>query len=667
MKYSISPNASQRVHKAAQYALNTLQSSEFHLALQKVERFKDSILNGKQISKILNHYVSNPDLVIKIVMYYSRRRVNAYVNKNQPDVIKFNSRNDNRPIVDMAATIIHEFVHCVDTLSPDDNSIDHGHRSNSIRYNYNCAPNTAARITKQLILASQQRIPHKPISEDSYLPSAPDFNFKNLSLNKKQYIAIGKDGKLSDYGSYRTSHSDIESLVAYLKEKNIKKLAIYCHGGLVNEHDGATAIDTVLSVLNDNKDENFHSIGFVWKTGVGEIFKEKIIQILSNGLSSLLVNRMISYVRRRLGHSILDDDFYTIQRYLDGKFVIDDVLRHEGEPNFTGDNKSKNKQFSDFNEHSLDDDLNRDAEDLIAELDELNDPKIDSMWSDFGSDESINFDLLNDIFSDFNEHGELYRNSLNKSTKYLGRIKMVYRIISGIYRRFKNGTWHGNHATVVEEILRVIYVDDITRVFWDEMKNKAAKMWEEGSAANLLFAKINNECTNIEIEFIGHSAGANCGAGMLKYLANETVDNIKVNTISLLAPATDYDLFRDSYMAYRNTYKTFSMYAMTDIAERQDNLIDIPVFRHLYPSSLLYLISGIMESKIDTRLVGMQRFGLESYRNRHPGNDDVYNFLYEENKLILTPIGKYTVADHGDFDDDTYVILPEIKQLMKNT
>lgn len=660
MKYSISPSASQRVHQAAERALYILKSSEFHSALKKVEKFKDSILNGKQLSKILSYYVNDQDLVIKIVMYYSSRKVNAYVNKHQPDVIKFNSRNDNRPIFDMAATIVHEFVHCVDTLSPEDNSIDHGHRSNRIRYNYNCAPNTAARITKQLLLSSQ-----RPISGDTYLPSAPDFDLENIYLNKNQYIAIGESGKLSDYGSYRTDQNDISSLVSFLKENKIKKLAIYCHGGLVDEHDGAKAIDTVLSVLNDKKEDYFHAIGFVWKTGVGEIFKEKIIQALSNGLSSLLVNRMISYVRRRLGHSILDDDFYTIQRYLEGKLVIDDVLRHEGEKNFTGDNKDN--QFTWLNNDLSDEDLHKGAENIITELDNLDDSKIDSMWIDIGDEDSINFDLLNNIFSDFNEYGELQKNSLDKSSQYLGRVKMVYRIIKGIYSRFKNGTWHGNHATVVEEVLRAIYIDDITKIFWNEMKSKAATMWDEGGAANLLFTKINKECKNIEIEFIGHSAGANCGAGMLKYLANGTADNIKVNTISLLAPATDYDLFRDSYIKYRNIYKTFAMYAMTDLAEREDNLIDMPVFRHLYPSSLLYLISGIMEDTIDARLIGMQRFGLGNYRNRHSGYKDIYEFLYESNKLVLTPVGQYTVDDHGEFDDDTYVILPEIKESMKNT
>ena len=49
-------------------------------------------------------------------------------------------------------------------------------------------------------------------------------------------------------------------------------------------------------------------------------------------------------------------------------------------------------------------------------------------------------------------------------------------------------------------------------------------------------------------------------------------------------------------------FKKFRMFTMTDELEKEDDC------KAIYPASLLYLISGILEDRDDTPIAGMMRF-----------------------------------------------------------
>jgi hypothetical protein len=120
------------------------------------------------------------------------------------------------------------------------------------------------------------------------------------------------------------------------------------------------------------------------------------------------------------------------------------------------------------------------------------------------------------------------------------------------------------------------------------------------------------------------------------------------------------------------------MYAMTDANERKDALINEASF--VYPSSLLYLISGILEEDsnqkpdIDCPLLGMGRFYDENY-NARPADaglrDDVRHLLdsFTNGVVWSQSNGGAGLAssclDHGGFDNDPDTIA-SLQHLIKN-
>ena len=106
------------------------------------------------------------------------------------------------------------------------------------------------------------------------------------------------------------------------------------------------------------------------------------------------------------------------------------------------------------------------------------------------------------------------------------------------------------------------------------------------------------------------------------------------------------------------------MFAMKDQLERDDTLVGNLAF--IYPSSLLYLVSGICEredgkSVADQSILGMHRYYLSSYRiprKRKEAIEAIKKYLDEgENRVIWSETcqgkGLNSLAvDHGDFDTE---------------
>jgi hypothetical protein len=671
MLFNTHSRANGRLQAAAAEAhrilTDTILSKKFFDAVRKIVKFDDSNFTGDQLAeKMIHHINENPS--IKLAVYRSSwfsRSTNAYVNVGKPYTIWCNSRNFNRPLANMVGTVVHEFVHCSDYLDPGDSSTDHGHFSNKASRNYYTAPSVLGRIATRIALNIDPTEPsygnHEAINQ---------VRLPEVILDKLDHIAIGQHGHFSTYGAYQYSALDLNALTNHLRDNNIKNLAIYCHGGLVSEGSGADAVRRVNEALSVTKPDDFHTIGFVWKTGVGETFRENITEVLVSGLSNLLLNRLISYLRKNFLGIFDSESFDTIEQMILGRIELDDPSFDDEIISKLGVNEDK---FFFGGDKVTDEELMSEAVSIVLELDMQGDVDINAMWLDVGGPEYVLKEEYNALLSDYDEYGGLVNVVSDKSIvtfesvysrKAFGRVYIVYKLLKAIYKRWRNKTWHGIHATTAEEILRNIYVADITKAFWGEMKEKASEMWDVNKAAYSLISQLNEKCPGIEINFIGHSAGADCGAGLIKLLNTGEFNQVKLNTCTLLAPATNYQIFNDTYVKYKDSYGDFTMYSMTDEAEMADDLLDYPVARQLYPSSLLYLVSGIMEDKIDMPIVGMQRFfiGRHPYNNdNYEGFNDVQKYIYEDNEVFLTPGNGYTVDDHGDFDNDVYMILPEIR------
>ncbi len=85
-----------------------------------------------------------------------------------------------------------------------------------------------------------------------------------INLEKKYYVNVGENGTFAKSGNYYTSAEDVKGIFDFLKEKEVEKLVIYFHGGLVNEENGMGSADFMKNYFADLNSKR-HVVSFVWE------------------------------------------------------------------------------------------------------------------------------------------------------------------------------------------------------------------------------------------------------------------------------------------------------------------------------------------------------------------------------------------------------------------
>ena len=143
-------------------------------------------------------------------------------------------------------------------------------------------------------------------------------------------------------------------------------------------------------------------------------------------------------------------------------------------------------------------------------------------------------------------------------------------------------------------------------------------------------------------------------ANMLEATAIRHPD-LRFRNLLLLAPAITIDDFEHRIQAHADRFAVFRMFVMNDELECHDRLVP-----GVYPRSLLYFVSGTLESQADTPLLGLRRHSC----GQRPYDDYRFASLQrylaeEEDRLVLSKTSdeagdglRSVAARHGDFDDD---------------
>jgi hypothetical protein len=428
-------------------------------------------------------------------------------------------------------------------------------------------------------------------------------------------ISVGLDGTFTQTGKTATIDRDIDRLFDDLSKSNNKKIVLYFHGGLVNEDSGRKQAEFIANFFMAEAD----TIAFVWKTGFREIFQQKIELIQQSNFQKL--QEIVS----RYTHDRLDKG---------GK-------------------------------GSSSEDIENAREDICKQLD---------LDSDF-------YDLLKNFDSQEIPKPEV-ENIKNtetdvEKTKGVGGILTslaVAKLIINIVRRHQTGRDHGLYPTIIEEIFRAFYLDRIGGWVWGRMKNTAKGMWRESTTGaeientaigTYFLAKLSSfqvAHPDVTIDTVGHSAGSIAICHLIDAISDRLFD-LKIRNVLFLAPACTSDLFHTHIVGKQHLYQNFRMFTMTDESEQQDVLV-----KGIYPRSLLYLISGVLEDEADTPIAGMKfhigeigsRVATNISFQQYPNDDsklrDINNFLSKNNRLVLSPtpagaaVGLSSKAtSHGDF------------------
>jgi len=223
-------------------------------------------------------------------------------------------------------------------------------------------------------------------------------------------------------------------------------------------------------------------------------------------------------------------------------------------------------------------------------------------------------------------------------------------IAARIIKRYFRHRDHGLHTTIVEEILRELYVDLTGTEIWQFMKQDSADTFQSDTPpqerGGWLLMKLLGEAVQErhaagkplpQVSVVGHSAGSIYASHLLAYFADERQRNgsawfgsaFQFDKLAFLAPAATCKTFSTvlSVHAAQALFKTFRMYSLTD--ETEHGYYEIPV---LYPGSLLYIISGLLECEddggtADMPLVGMQRYERTDHPFMDPEVKQVWGFL----------------------------------------
>lgn len=243
--------------------------------------------------------------------------------------------------------------------------------------------------------------------------------------------------------------------------------------------------------------------------------------------------------------------------------------------------------------------------------------------------------------------------------------KLVTTIVVAVVKRYRKGRAHGLYVTVLEEVLRGLYLDKVGTVIWNQMKKDTADAFLPGEnhGGTALLAELRKlDQAGIplpRITLIGHSTGAVFICNLLEAAA-QMLPTAKFDVV-FLAPAVTYEKFGATIASHSQRIAHFRSFGMSDDWETEDKLVPI-----LYLRSLLYFVSGLLEPNVDEPLVGMERY----LREQETFSAEEFPAIARSRKffggfpdaLVWAPDttgegSKTSSAKHGDFDNDPATLI----------
>lgn len=187
--------------------------------------------------------------------------------------------------------------------------------------------------------------------------------------------------------------------------------------------------------------------------------------------------------------------------------------------------------------------------------------------------------------------------------------KAAVPVIVNCIRRFSKHRDHGVTCTIVEEVLRALYLANFGSSMWEEMKRETEDAFGTDSGIYGGTAVIEEVCLLLKdkpstpITLVGHSTGGVYIGNFLRHIDAALLaqgDTTAAFDIILMAPANTDDFYAKNYL---KRIRGIRIFQMKDAIEQQDHLIskdcgpdDPSILGKVYPRSLLYLVSGVCES-----------------------------------------------------------------------
>jgi pimeloyl-ACP methyl ester carboxylesterase len=485
-----------------------------------------------------------------------------------------------------------------------------------------------------------------------------------MPIAKQHVINLSEKGTFQQSGRFTTAPADVDAIFAELARTQASHLVLHFHGGLVGETQGLQAAERLLPILKDQA--GAHPVFFVWESGLWETARRNLAALQNEEIYKTLLEETLRFVVAKLTGS---PDSRSLT--LDLPPAEDVQTELQGERPFAAYDAEGFRQNLEAVTTDEDDQLarhlKRDADfqqaaaDIVAGLvpdDAGRSALAPAGGSQTGSSRTL---LSSNVLDEMKTAGS--RGLIESSVLIAGALRIFGRAI----RRLLDRTDHGVHCTVVEEILRELYLDGVGAWLWRSMKDtiRGAFASNDGRTGSdlrggtyfveQLKAYLADPAhPPLKVSLVGHSAG---GIYICRFVA-KALESFKqdfhFHRIAMLAPGCDFELFKASLVDNERRIDGFRLFNLSDALEARDAIVPV-----VYPRSLLYFVAGVLEGDQERPLVGLQRCysGEKPYDSAEvlaarrfitaPGQD---RLVYSEIDTAPPGLNCYA-AGHGQFDD----------------
>ena len=505
--------------------------------------------------------------------------------------------------------------------------------------------------------------------------------------NKSHYIHIAEKGALAD-----TSAEDVDAMFIQLAKKD--KVVIHLHGGLVSKSDGLNVAERL--ERDCYRPADAHAVFFVWESDLLTVLRRNLPAIFGEDLFKILLKWLLKFTASKfIDHSgrkgepvplISEMEIYKELAKNDvGGEAFDDLPVPAEVAEITP------KERVAF-ETALGRDLSlRTATQAVIDTARPIPPGTDSAKGAKvrGQHQTVTLlspEIVAELIDEDGQARAEGRKGIFTNPKLIAAAATIFvRVV----RRFRQRRDHGLYPTVVEEILRKLYIANVGLKIWKAMKDQTRLTFateDSPTRGGAYFARKLCEMLAAarsapEISIVGHSAGAVFANHLLAHLhrlrddpQNAVPADFAFKNVVFLAPACTFDNFLPTMTAHRAMFHHFRMFTMTDAAESRDVLV-----HRVYTRSLLYFISGVLEpgegggTDFDKPIVGMERYYTERSIYASSEIEEARRFFAAiPDSIVWSPISTgtgdgllSTALKHGDFDDDA-VTLESLRHLLSH-
>ncbi len=499
-----------------------------------------------------------------------------------------------------------------------------------------------------------------------------------------------ENGHFSD--KTETRAGDIDKLLdAYFASPPPAGLAIHFHGGLVSLTSGKR----IAADLGPKyRDAGAYPVFFVWESGALETIVNNWRDIAQEPIFHELLRKVLEFALGKLGDAIgakgaapAPVDPAQVAQSLDAWFAgTADTLPYADftlRPGVVGTKAAAQPDFM----YKMELQANLEADPRFKEAVEavsngLLPPDMQQATKGGGTRAATTTLMDPDALA------EVVDTPVAGQKGMVSMAKVAWRLAEAVYRvakRYLDGRDHGLYGTVEEEVLRGFYADKLGQaLFWNQMKKDTEDAFAKEpaqpghEAAGVVFLerlakRLSPGVPVPRITLSGHSTGAVYICHFIERAHELLPPEVRFDIV-LLAPAVDFKLFAKTMQAYPGRVGNVRLYGMQDDVEKADAMaqgaMPLALARVLYPHSLLYFVSGLLEgAEVDMPILGMQRFFEKKTVFSAPNYPEVdwaraYFAQVPTREAVwsiseLGPGRNSAARLHGDFDND----LPTVQSI----